>query len=149
MKEIQEKLSTYIDRIERFEDQYGKRKIILSRTLDKEVLIDGDEEDIEKEPILWRLNDYNMFYIVTVPPGKHVKKHKHDEDIFRFLAQGELVINKKYKVKAGEWFVIKGGTEYEIATKKGYITMAAYTSICQTSRMMTDTYLVKLKKGKR
>jgi hypothetical protein len=149
MKELQEKLSTYIDRIERFEEQSGKKKIILSRKLDKELLLDGDEEDIEKEPILWRLNDYNMFYIVTVPPGKHVKKHKHDEDIFRFLAQGELTINKKHKVKAGEWFVIKGGTEYEITTKKGYVTLAAYTSICQTSRVMTGTYLVKSKKAKK
>lgn len=142
MKELQEKLSTYIERIERFENQFGEKKIILSRQLDKEILLDGDEEDIEKEPILWRLNNYNMFYIVTVPPGKHVKKHKHDEDVFRFLAQGELTINNEHKVQAGEWFVIKGGTDYEIITEKGYVTLAAYTSICQTSRMMTGTYLV-------
>jgi len=146
MKEINEKLSTYIDRIERFEEQFADQNIIISTSLKNETLIDGDEEDILREPILWRLYEHNMFYVVTVPAGKHIKKHQHDESIFRFIAQGSLLLNGEYEINAGMWFVVKANTPYEIKTKEGYVSMAGYTSNCQTSRAMgAGTFLVQEK----
>lgn len=144
MKEVEEKFSTYLDRIERLEEQFASDPIILSTSLKaKELLIDGDDERIVKEPILWRLYQHNMFYIVTVPAGTVVKKHKHDEDIFRFIAQGSLVLNKVHKITAGTWFVIRANTTYEITTDEGYVSFGGYTSICRTNRGTFGTHLVK------
>lgn len=144
MKEVEEKLSTYLDRIERFEEQFASDSIILSTSLAaKELLIDGDDERIVKEPILWRLFQHNMFYIVSVPAGTVIKEHMHDEDLFRFIAQGSLTLNKKYKVTAGTWFVIRANTPYEITTDEGYQSLAGYRSICRTNRGLEGTHLVK------
>lgn len=133
MKEIDETLSTYIDRIERFEDQFSTKDIIISTDLQNELLIDGDDDDIEKEPILWRLFTHNMFYIVTVPAGKTVPVHCHEEPIFRFISQGSLILNNQYDLKAGTWFVVKANTPYHIETKEGYTAISVYVSRCQTS----------------
>ena len=144
MKEIDEKLSTYLDRIERLEGQFFDKSIVISSTVrTKEILIDGDDERISKEPILWRLYQHNMFYIVNVPAGTVVKKHSHQEDLFRFIAKGSLLLNNEFVINSGEWFVIKAGTPYEITTKEGYTSFAAYTSICQTNRGTKGSHLVK------
>ena len=144
MKEVEEKFSTYLDRIERLEDQFASESIILSTNLKaKELLIDGDDERIVKEPILWRLYQHNMFYIVTVPAGTVVKKHQHDEDLFRFIAQGSLILNNEHKIVAGTWFVIRANTPYEITTEDGYVSFGGYTSICRTNRGTFGTHLVK------
>ncbi|MEA1029374.1 hypothetical protein T3A99_12430 [Pseudomonas sp. N-137] len=144
MTEIAERLSTYLDRIERLEGQFSKESIIISTELkSKEFLIDGDDERIVKEPILWRLYQHNMFYVMTVPAGTVIKKHKHDEDLFRFVAQGSLVFNKKTNIVAGTWFVVKANTPYEITTKEGYVSIAGYTSNCRTNRGVDGTHLVR------
>lgn len=143
MKEIDERLSTYIDRIERLEQQFADRSIIVSTDLEREYLIDGEDDDIRKEPILWRLYQHNMFYVVTVPPNKEITRHQHDEPIFRFIAKGSLVINNEYKVEAGMWCVVKANTPYAIYTEEGYISMAAYTSNCRTRRTATGKHLIE------
>jgi len=145
MAEINERLSTYIDRIERFEEQFKDQDIVISTSLRNEILVDGDDEDIRKEPILWRLYEHNMFYVVTVPPGKKIDKHQHDESIFRFIAQGSLVLNGEHKITSGMWFVVKANTPYEIQTEEGYVSLAGYTSICRTRRMDLGTHLIEEK----
>ncbi len=147
MREIDETLSTYIDRIERFEDQFLERDIIVSTDLPNELLIDGDDEDIVKEPILWRLFTHNMFYVVTVPADKSIPTHCHEEDIFRFIAQGSLVLNDEYNLKAGTWFVVKANTPYQIKTEEGYISVAGYVSRCKTRRPQAENkHKIKNKK---
>jgi hypothetical protein len=144
MKEIQERMSTYFDRIERLETYFENRDIIISTNLEqKEILVDGDDDRIQKEPILWRLNQYNLFYIVTVPGGTDVSRHSHDEAVFRFLASGDLLLNNEYQIQPGSWFVIRAGVEYEIKTKEGYTTLAGYVSNCRTRRMDTGLHGVK------
>jgi quercetin dioxygenase-like cupin family protein len=144
MKEVEEKFSTYLDRIERLEGQFHSDSIILSTSLNtKEFLIDGDDERIVKEPILWRLYQHNMFYIVTVPAGTVIQKHKHGENVFRFIAQGSLTLNKKITIVAGTWFVVRANTPYQITTEEGYVSLTAYTSICQTNRGAFGSHLVK------
>lgn len=144
MKEVVEKLSTYLDRIERLEGQFISERIIISTDIrKKELLIDGDDERIVKEPILWRLYQQHMFYVVTVPAGTIVKQHQHDEDLFRYIAQGSLLLNKTHQIAAGTWFVIRANTPYEITTDEGYVSLAGYTSICQTNRGELGAHIVK------
>ena len=81
-----------------------------------------------------------MFYIVTVPPGKKIDAHSHDEDVFRILIEGDLKINGR-SVQPGEWFVVPKDVEYEIETANGYKTIAAYTSMCRTRRMDANVHL--------
>lgn len=148
MAEILERLSTYIDRIERFEDQMADQSIIVSATLDNEILLDGDDDDIQKEPVLWRLYEHNMFYVVSVPPNKDIQKHEHHESVFRFVAHGSLTLrskNDEYNVQSGMWFVVRANTPYEIVTKEGYVALSGYTSICQTNRGASGSHLVESK----
>ena len=149
MAEIDERLSTYIDRIERFEDQFSNRNIILSTSLENEILVDGDDEDIRKEPVLYRLYEHYMFYVVTVPPGKKIHRHRHDESIFRFIAQGSLTLtenDESHDIQSGMWFVVRANTPYEILTEEGYVSLAGYTSICQTNRGPRRSHLIERKK---
>ena len=146
MVEIDERLSTYIDRIERLEVQFSDRDIVLSTSLRNEILVSGDDEDTRKEPVLYRLYGHYMFYVVTVPPGKRIRRHQHDETIFRFIAQGGLSLNsndENYDVRAGTWFVVKANTPYEIRTDEGYLALAAYTSTCQTDRGPRGSHLLE------
>src|SRR5690242_8587313 len=69
MRPVNERLSTFAERIERLAPQYSREKIIISDMLDREYLLDGENRDIEKEPILWPLYDYHLFYIVRAAPG--------------------------------------------------------------------------------
>ena len=106
MAEIDERLSTYIDRIERFEDQMIDQPIIVSGSLENEILVDGDDDNIKKEPVLWGLYEHNMFYVVSVPPGSGIQKHDHRESVFRFIAQGSLILSSNsidYSIKSGMW----------------------------------------------
>ena len=143
MAEILETLSTYIARIERLEEQFASQDIIISDNQKREFLRDGDDDRIRKEPILWRLYQHSMFYVVTVPPGMTVKKHRHDEDIFRYVASGSLVLNGNINIRAGTWFVIRKGVEYEIFTIDGYVALSSYTSICQTNRGDLRMHLIE------
>ena len=149
MAEIDERLSTYIDRIERFEDQMIDQPIIVSGSLENEILVDGDDDNIKKEPVLWRLYEHNMFYVVSVPPGSGIQKHDHRESVFRFIAQGSLILSSNsidYSIKSGMWFVVRAGAPYEIFTKEGYLALSGYTSICQTKRGHFGSHLVETKK---
>lgn len=143
MQEVQETLATFQDRISRLEHQFGDRDIIISSELNNEFLLDGDDLSIRKEPILWNLSDYHLFYVITVPPGKSISKHSHDEAIFRYLAQGSLLLNKTYKIEAGNWFVVKAGVPYEIETDTGYVTFGGYGHWCQTRRGAASTHVIE------
>jgi hypothetical protein len=71
--------------------------------------------------------------VVKVPAKKHVRRHSHDEDVFRFVAKGSLIINGDIKVKEGTWFVVRANTPYEIETETGYTAFSGYkVGPCQT-----------------
>ncbi|KAB8059912.1 hypothetical protein GCN74_11085 [Janthinobacterium sp. FT14W] len=144
MKQIQERLSTYIDRLERLGAKFGSDGVMLSTSItNRELLVDGDDDRITKDPIMYPLFQHNMFYLVTVPEGTVVTPHAHDENIFRLIVKGSLLLNKKYLIEAGTWFAIKAGSKYEITTENGYISLAGYTSNCRTRRMDTGLHGVK------
>jgi len=131
-REIVETLSTYIKRLEEAELNF-QEGLLLARNVRIPVLVDGIENNVIKTPVGWPLLDYKMFYIVDVPAGVEIAPHKHEEDIFRVLLSGDLVING-HSINVGEWFVVKAGTTYSIETEGGYKAISAYTSICQTHR---------------
>jgi hypothetical protein len=129
MPKIHETVFTYLERIAKVQDQM-KKDIVLSTDVKIATLKDGD---VEKIPIAWPLfNGYNMFYVVKVPEKKHVRAHSHEEDIFRFVVKGSLVINGDIKVEEGMWFVIRANTAYEIETETGYTTFSGYGHVCLT-----------------
>jgi hypothetical protein len=129
MPKIQETVFTYLARIAEVQDQM-KGPIVLSSDVKIATLKDGD---VEKIPIAWPLFDgYNMFYVVKVPAKKHVRAHSHEEDVFRFVVKGSLVINGNIKVKEGMWFVIRANTPYEIETETGYTAFSGYGNQCLT-----------------
>src|SRR5438477_7329375 len=128
MPKIRETVFTYLERIGKVQNQM-KKPIVLSTEVKIATLRDGD---VEKTPIAWPLFDgYNMFYIVKVPPKKRVRRHSHDEDVFRFVVKGSLVINGDVKVKEGMWFVIKSNTPYGIETETGYTAFVGYGKVCR------------------
>jgi quercetin dioxygenase-like cupin family protein len=144
MKQIQERLSTYIDRLERLGGRFGNDGVMLSTSItEREVLVDGDDDRISKDPVLYPLFKHNMFYLVTVPAGTVVSPHAHDEDIFRLIVKGSLTLNKRYRIEAGTWFAVKAGSKYEITTDEGYLSLAGYTSNCRTRRMESGLHGVK------
>src|SRR6266478_3953472 len=129
MPKTRETVFTYLERIGKVQNQM-KGPIVLSTNVKIATLKDGD---VEKIPIAWPLFDgYNMFYIVKVPPKKRVRRHSHDEDVFRFVVKGSLVINGDIRVKEGMWFVIRANTRYEIETETGYTAFAGYGAECFT-----------------
>jgi hypothetical protein len=130
MPKVRETVFTYLARIGEVQDQM-KGPIVVSTRVNIPTLKDGD---VEKLPIAWPLFDgYNMFYVVKVPAKKHVHAHSHDEDVFRFIVKGSLVINGNIEVKEGMWFVVRANTAYEIETETGYTTFAGYGHVCLTS----------------
>src|SRR5436309_188767 len=126
MPEILETFGSHVTRLERIEKQYGDAGIIFSADIRVPKLFDGDDDSIVKTPIGWPLYRHNMFYIVSVPAGTRVTQHTHDEDLFRLVIHGSLVVNDR-EVNVGEWFVVKKGTPYKIDTSRGYQTLAGYT----------------------
>jgi quercetin dioxygenase-like cupin family protein len=144
MKQIQERLSTYVDRLERLGGRFADDGVMLSTSItERELLVDGDDDRITKDPVLYPLFKHNMFYLVTVPAGTVVTPHAHDEDIFRLIVKGSLLLNKKYRIEAGTWFAIRAGSKYEITTEEGYLSLAGYTSNCRTRRMATGLHGVR------
>ena len=146
MAEINESLSTYLDRIERLEEQFLDKDIVVSSSLRNEILLDGEDDEIQKEPILWRLHQYNMFYVVRVPKGTTIQRHRHDEAVFRFVTEGSLILNDEHEITSGMWFVVKAETPYEVRTEEGYVAIAAYQQRCKTRRM-TAVHRVKTVDG--
>lgn len=130
MPKIHETVFTYLERIAKVQRQM-KGPIVVSTDVKIATLRDGH---IEKIPIAWPLfAGYNMFYVVKVPANTCVARHSHDEDVFRFVVKGSLVINGDIKVREGTWFVIRANTPYEIKSKTGYIVIAAYGKQCVTA----------------
>ncbi|MDQ6623339.1 MAG: cupin domain-containing protein [Verrucomicrobiota bacterium] len=130
-----EMLSEYIAHLEKAEGQYKAafrdQGIVLSTMAKSEPLRQGG---ITRERILWRLYQYPMAYVVTVPKGQKVPEHFHDEDIFRLLIEGSLFVTvrqKEYKISTGDWFVIREGTPYSIHTPDGYKCIANYVAMCK------------------
>ena len=139
-REINETFATYLTRLEAISDQLNK-PIIISTDVKIPVLRDGEDDTIEKVPVGWPLYQHNMFYLVTVPPNKHIPRHKHDEDIFRLVVKGSLRLNDQYDLKPGMWFVVRANTPYEIHTTEGYTTIAGYIHNCRTRRTLQGKHL--------
>jgi hypothetical protein len=143
MKEIKETLSVFADRIERLAHQFKGKEIIFSDEIEKEFLLDGENRDIEKEPILWPLYDRNMFYIVRTSPNTKTPRHSHDESVFRILLSGSLRINGRTVDKPGTWFVVREGVKYQIESETGYVTLAGYGQACGTQAGASRVHLLK------
>lgn len=140
MAEVFETFATYLTRLEKLEAQFQDKPIVVSSDLIVPKLFDGDDDSIVKTRVAWPLHRHNMFYTVKVPGGKHIPKHSHEEDIFRYVISGALTVNGR-EIRTGEWFVIRNGTPYEIFTAEGYTTFGAYTSICRTRRGLEGKHL--------
>lgn len=125
MAKILETLSTYIARIEKIQRQMEK-PIVISTKVTMPTLRDGH---IKKVP--WPVYGITMLYTVTVPPGTHVRRHSHNEDIFRYVVRGSLTINDSIQVNEGMWFVIRANTSYKIDTKSGYTCITGYKNSSQ------------------
>jgi len=126
-----EKLSTYIHRLEDVA-HLTQGPIVLSTDVPMEVLRHGK---IERTPIGWPVFQHHMFYLVTVPAKHRVAPHSHDENIFRLITEGSLLLtanNQSHQVTAGMWFVVRAKTVYEIFTDSGYKSLGAYQTQCQT-----------------
>jgi len=135
MPEIHETFSTYRDRIEKALTGIDK-PIILSTDIRIPKLRGGEDRSTEMLPIAWPLyeNRESMFYIVTVPPNAHVSTHSHDEDIFRFIVKGSLLLNGSIQINEGTWFVVRANTPYKIDTETGYKTVMRYTQHCMSAQ---------------
>jgi hypothetical protein len=142
MKEINETLSVFAERIERLSPQFKGKEIIFSDEIQKEFLLDGENRDIEKEPVLWPLYDRNMFYIVRTSPNVKTPRHSHDESVFRILLSGSLRINGRTVDKPGTWFVVREGVKYEIESEMGYVTLAGYGQACGTQAGASRIHLL-------
>jgi len=147
-REIDETFATYLARIEKSIADYNADPeksrsaggVIFGSDMSVPLLRDGDDDSITKKSIAYPVYSKNMFYIVEVPAAKNIDAHKHDEDIFRILINGDLKINGR-NVEIGEWFVVPKGTNYEIETLGGYKALSAYTSVCQTRRVRSNLHL--------
>jgi hypothetical protein len=132
MPALHETFSTYKERIEKVRNLLND-PIVLSTNVPMPTLT-GRDERIKMVPIGWPLfeNKEPMFYIVTVLPDTTVHKHAHDEDIFRLVLKGSLVLNEHIEVNEGMWFVVRANTPYEITTKTGYTNLINYNHVCTT-----------------
>jgi hypothetical protein len=131
MPEILETFSTYQARIEQ-SLQGIQKPIILSTDIEIPILKGGDDRSIDMVPIAWpNLGGSGaMWYSVTVPPGKRVPLHSHEEDVFRYIVKGSLVLNGSTQINEGMWFVVKANTPYEAYTEGGYKALFRYTYRC-------------------
>lgn len=95
-----------------------------------------DSQNVERTPIAWLLYErgHKMFYITNVPEGSHIKPHAHNEDVFRYLLAGSLVLNanqESFRITPGMWFIVKKNIPYEIKTEEGYRALACYRYACE------------------
>jgi quercetin dioxygenase-like cupin family protein len=128
----EEKLSTYMSRLEAAEPQMRDKSIIISHDVEVEAPEAGG--GIRKVPIAWPLHNHKMFYHVTADAGTEVARHSHPEDVFRMLISGSLTIrtdDEEHKIdKPGTWFVVRKDTPYSIHTDDGYEAFSGYWFIC-------------------
>ena len=128
----EELLSTYIARIEKALRRVKHKHVILSTDL-PEVPI-GRRKN--KLPILWPLFEHNMFYITTLKPGFRVRTHRHAENVFRYVIDGEIDITvgrRTYAVTKGMWVAVRAHTNYSLAagSNPGAKIFAAYQYTCK------------------
>jgi len=127
MPKFHDTFATYITRLEKVRGKMGK-PIVVSKDI-KMAPLKG-KKGIKRVPIAWPLHNHKMFYTVTVPPKTRIKRHSHNENVFRYVTKGSLVINDKIHVKEGMWFGIKANTPYSVKTDTGYVVIAGYTMEC-------------------
>lgn len=129
----EELLSTYIARIEKALKKVKHKHVILSTDVHATPI--GRRRN--KWPILWPLFEHNMFYITTLRAGTHVRTHQHDENVFRYVIEGEIDITvgrKTYRVKKGMWVAVRAHTNYSLRTRSNPIhakIFAAYQYTCK------------------
>ena len=134
----EEKLSTYIARIEKIWPRIKNKPVVLSTDVPQRP-IDG-RGGIKKVPIVWPLYQHNMFYIVTFPANTHIPRHRHDEDVFRYVIEGSLIVRagkKSYEVDEGMWVVVRANTYYSIAARgnpQPAVALVAYTNGCPVQK---------------
>lgn len=135
MAEITETFSTYRARVKQSLKEIDK-PIILSTDIHIPSLKGGADRSIEMVPVAWPLYDRNeaMWYIVTVPPHKSVPLHSHEEDVFRYIVKGSLLLNGSVEITEGMWFVVKANTPYETSTENGYKALFQYHICCVSTR---------------
>ncbi len=130
-REFGEPLSKYIRRIEEVEERADLTAgLITSRDLHIPPLTSGP---VRKIPIVWRLYEYSMFYIIRTEAKTLVERHSHNEDVFRLVMEGSLRVStgeREIEFKSGDWFVIRSGQNYEISTEDGYTVMCTYRIAC-------------------
>jgi quercetin dioxygenase-like cupin family protein len=127
MPKFHDTLATYLTRLEKVKGRMGK-SIVVSKDI-KMAPLKG-QKGVKRVPIAWPLHPHNMFYTVTVPPKTHIKRHSHNEHVFRYVTKGSLVINGEIALKEGMWFVVKANTPYDVKTDTGYTVIAGYTEEC-------------------
>jgi quercetin dioxygenase-like cupin family protein len=131
--EFEDTLSQYIKRIEDAEAKADlSRGVVTFRDLEIPPLTDGR---IERRQIGWRLYQHLMYYLIKVEAGTRVEKHFHNEDIFRLVTSGSLILRTnpdEMEFHEGQWFVVREGTAYEIETCTGYTALAGYKMACKT-----------------
>jgi quercetin dioxygenase-like cupin family protein len=127
MPKFHDTFATYLARLEKVKGK-TRKPIVVSKDIKMATL--KAEKGVERVPIAWPLHKHNLFYTVTVPPKTHIKRHSHNEDVFRYVTKGSLVVNGKIPVKEGQWFAVKANTPYDIHTKTGYTAVGGYTDMC-------------------
>lgn len=131
---FEDTLSQYIKRIEEAEAKADPgHGIITSHDLEIPPLTHGR---IERHQIGWRLYQHLMYYLIKVEADTRVKKHSHNEDVFRLVTRGSLILRTnpdEMEFHEGEWFVVREGTEYEIETRTGYTALAGYKMACKAN----------------
>jgi quercetin dioxygenase-like cupin family protein len=129
---FEDTLSQYIKRIEDAEANADPNHgVVTFRDLKIPALTRGR---IERRQIGWRLYQHLMYYLIKVEAGTRVEKHSHNEDVFRLVTRGSLILRTnpdEMEFHEGEWFVVREGTDYEIETRTGYTALAGYKMACK------------------
>ncbi|PYI77247.1 MAG: hypothetical protein DMF04_06770 [Verrucomicrobia bacterium] len=126
-----EYLSTYIARIEEALERLEEQSVITSNDVPEIWLGSGD---VKRRPILWRLYEHTMFYITTLAPGTIVETHQHNENVFRYVIDGAIVVRVEgkppYRVSQGMWIAVRANTYYSLEAR-GTTLLSAYQYQCK------------------
>jgi hypothetical protein len=107
-----------------------EKGVILSTDFDVELL--EEPSGLSRLPIVWPVNQHNMFYVLEAPPNTDIPTHKHSGAVFRYIISGELYLNKML-IKAGMWCVVRKETPYTVHSETGYTALVAYQDICEVT----------------
>lgn len=84
---------------------------------------------ITKKVIPIDFDHVRMSIFTKVEPNVKVDTHMHEEPVFRFVIEGELVLNN-IKYVPGDWVLVPGKTPYNVTTDIGYSVLAEYGAKC-------------------